>query len=178
MLASAGFRGFERDATGAGVELPMTLTRAERRYEQARKADPANQEAALRLARVHQLQLRPDAAARELQALAGDATLKPDIRALAQLFLGGLHERAERLPDAIAAYRAAAELLPDAQAPQVALCHALQRAGDAAGSQAALERALEESRASDPWWAYRMGWLEHPSDEAGLLRLLRERGRP
>ncbi len=172
-LASIGFRGYERDLAPPPALNPM-LARAEGYLRRASQLRPEGREAALRLARIHQLQRKTDTAAREYAALAADANAPDEVRSLARLFLGGLHEAAGRPDAALGEYRMAAQLQPGAQTPQVALSWVLRRAGRDTESQAALERVLLRSQVSDPWWAYRMGWLEHPGDVAAMLQGLRQ----
>lgn len=79
----------------------------------------------------------------------------PSHRYLAHLFLGRIHEDAERLDQALAEYRRAVEIDPKAQSAAVALSHALLLTGQAEAARDALGRGLPDRTAPrDVFWDY------------------------
>jgi tetratricopeptide (TPR) repeat protein len=82
----------------------------------------------------------------------------PDHLYLAHLFLGRIHEDAQRLDEALAQYRRAVDVRPEAQSAAVALAHALQLTGDLEGSRQALARGIAGQRgAGDAYLDYLAG---------------------
>jgi len=76
---------------------------------------------------------------------------------LAHLFLGRVHEDADRLEEAVAHYRRSLALDPDAQAAAVALSHALRLTDQVEESRAVLRHALARAgrrTARDGYWDY------------------------
>lgn len=138
-------------------------------------ADRAHADAHLRSGRLLALVGQADKAQEELATLAaGDAAV--EIRFLAWLFLGGVHEAAGRLPDAEAAYVRAAELQPLAQSARMALAYVRTSLNRRADAQTALGPALDARRpvtlTSDPFWTYPFG---HPVTSRAKLEGLRAR---
>lgn len=85
-------------------------------------------------------------------------------RYLAELFLGALAERGDRLDEAERAYTAAQALAPGCQTPYVALAridHALGRAARAGEAAAAFTAIPEKS--NDPWWDFHLGGFDQVS---------------
>jgi tetratricopeptide (TPR) repeat protein len=76
---------------------------------------------------------------------------------MARLFGGRALEALGDWPRAVAAYRAADAQVPQAQTALVALGRALDRLGDSAGAQEALDRASAPGGPEDPWWDYQSG---------------------
>jgi tetratricopeptide (TPR) repeat protein len=109
-----------------------------------------------------------DRALPDLERFAAEAR-EPRHRYLARLFEGRAREALDDLPGAAAAYRAATELVP-AQSAFLALGRALDRVGDRAEAQMALELVGAASGAEDPWWDYQSGQLRRLD---GLLAELR-----
>ena len=160
----------------AQAERQAALAFAEKQLGLALAADTTLVEARVRLGRVLAEAGRPDEAARELEAALA-AEPRPYVVYLAQLFLGDVHQRADRLDEAIACYRAAIDAYPLGQAARTALAHALHRQGDhdAAFEAVRASLALEfEGGQADPWWAYGLSQLR-PFD--ALLESLREEAR-
>ncbi len=129
---------------------------ARRCYREALEAQPGLHEARLRLG--HVLQLRGEAAAArtELERVAA-AGAPDDLRYLAHLFLGDLAEARRDWAGALAHYRAAVDLEPQAISARLALSASRALADDpAAATHEAL--AVLETRATDPerdpWWTY------------------------
>jgi tetratricopeptide (TPR) repeat protein len=84
----------------------------------------------------------------------------PMLLYLAHLFLGQVHEDADRLGDAVAEYRAALESDPQAQSAAVALAHGLRLSGDQESSRQVLEHALSRAgrrSGRDIYWDYIVG---------------------
>jgi len=79
---------------------------------------------------------------------------EPFIAYLIQLFKGRALDRLGRLPDAIAAYRAAVAIIPG-QTAQLALAAALARSGDQASARSVAQDAILAAPATkDPWIGY------------------------
>lgn len=147
----------------ATVFQPQSQRERGERFREAAKvlqeaivADPARDDARVHLGRV-QWRLGDDAAARatleEMLARRPDAPLE----FLAQLFLGQVHERAGRTPDAAAAFARALELDPQSQAAAIALSHAALVTGDVGRSRALVEQALAlagRREMRDLYWDY------------------------
>lgn len=141
------------------TERERHLAEAEDALARALAADPAFPEAHLRMGRVLWRRGKPEAGRLQLERLlAGSKDGR--IRYLAHLFLGRIHEDAGRLDDATREYRAALDVAPLAQTPQVALAHLLQGTGDESGCRAAVLLATQPSRGSegDDFWEYPWGW--------------------
>jgi tetratricopeptide (TPR) repeat protein len=96
--------------------------------------------------------------AREALETAAARAREPDHRYLAHLFLGRIHEDAQRLDQALSEYRRAVDIHPEGQSAAVALSHALQLTGDMEGSREALARGLTDGRMlRDPYSGYLAG---------------------
>jgi tetratricopeptide (TPR) repeat protein len=147
---------------------------AEKAFSEAIAADPPLMEAQLRLGRVLWRRGKPEAARQRLESVIAGSR-EPAIVYLAHLFLGRIHEDAQRLTEAEREYRAALDAAPHAQTPELALAHLRQGVGDEAGAGAAIRRALEpapQARLDDAFWHYASAW----SGQAGARfeALLRE----
>jgi Tfp pilus assembly protein PilF len=150
--------------TSRGVLVNEDASAAETLLKKTLAIAPNSVEARVRLGRVYQLLDRPVEARRELERVRDDpnSTQHPFARYAAALFLGDLHERANRMPDAEQAYRVAVAARPADQAASLALGHLLlaTRRVDAgwATIRAALGRpAGTESTVSDGLDFYRSG---------------------
>ena len=141
-----------------------SLSRAEAAFKEAVRLDPGFVEARVRLGRVMTLRGRSEEAL-ELLRPVEEGRADPIVRYFAALFLGDVHERAGRRDAAVAAYRHAAALYPDAQSPRLALSAIAIARGDRTGGIDALQRLLElpadEKRRHDPWWVYEIGTGRH-----------------
>lgn len=149
------------------------LDDAARFFGAALGAEGHDAEMLLHAGRVEMLRGHDDEAVPVFRDIDASAATRADLRYLAALFVGGLHERSGRIDDAIASYRKAAEILP-AQSARVALSEALRRAGRAGESAQVLRDAVVAQRrpAVDPWWTY---FMEDPDlTAARLKRLLAE----
>lgn len=139
-------------------------------FTEALSADPGSARTRLHLGRVLWRMGEPGPALEQLeQGLMGaqDTTL----RYLVQLFIGRVHEDAERIDVAVAYYRQALELEPTAQSATIALSHALQLAGDNSGARQALAAASARSpSARDPYWSYLWGDVPHVETLCNRLR--------
>lgn len=153
---------------------------ARRSFSEAIAIDPA-----LVLARVHLgrvlWRLGEGEQARSALAQAQEGALAqaqerardPMIQYLAHLFLGQVHEDADRLTEAVAEYRAALDLDPQAQSAAVALSHGLRLLGDPESARQVLERALSRAgrrSGRDPYWDYIVGTAVHADEMFGELR--------
>jgi predicted negative regulator of RcsB-dependent stress response len=141
-------------------------------FTEALSADPGSARTRLHLGRVLWRMGEPGPALEQLeQALTG--AQDPALRYLVQLFIGRVHEDAERIDVALAHYRQALDLDPTAQSATIALSHALQVAGDKAGARQTLAAAGAGSpSARDPYWAYL--WGDVPRVETLCNRLRAE----
>jgi tetratricopeptide (TPR) repeat protein len=140
ILTTAGPRSDEPNA------LPQDwLKEARRDFTDAIAFDPDLVLARVRLGRVLWRLKQPEPA-REALEVALVRAREPDHRYLAHLFLGRIHEDAQRLDQAVAEYRAAAQVYPEGQSAAVALSHALQLAGEAEEARRAMARGLTDGR--------------------------------
>jgi VWFA-related protein len=137
-----------------GEEYNADETRvAEVALRKALELDPSLVEARLRLGRVYQLINRRADALRELQTAAKDAALADERLTgyLAELFLGQLHETADRKSEAIAAYERATGLFPSGYVARLALGQALIAAGKADEGWAISRSVFGQQPSRDPW---------------------------
>jgi len=161
--------GYSSESGGGGALPSASLAEAEARYQQAVALDPAPAEARLRLGRVRLLQGRPSEALKDLERAATEAR-QPEQHYMARLFEGRAREALGDVSGAAVAYRDATAHAPHAQTALLALAHALDRLGDIAGAQGALDRASGAGGHQDPWWDYQMG---QPSRLDPLMQELR-----
>ena len=143
-----------------GMSTDFEAAEAARYYALALQARPEDAEARLRLGRISVVRGRREDAARELGRVAAQSS-GGLIGAYAHFFLGDLAEREQRGEGAIAEYRRALEIEPRLQPAQLALSHALQRAGRGAEATAALRSGLEATRDGrvEGWYAYHVAAL-------------------
>jgi hypothetical protein len=82
----------------------------------------------------------------------------PEVRYLGDLVRGHLLRAVGRTTDAMAAYRAALDEWPGAQAARVGLMTLLLLEGDTEAAADLAERVMTEPDAMvDPWWWYHLG---------------------
>jgi tetratricopeptide (TPR) repeat protein len=146
------------DESGA---LPQEwLKEARRDLTDAVAANPDLVLARIRLGRVL-WRLGQQEAAREALEAAVARARTPNDRYLAHLYLGRIHEDAQRLDQALAQYRRAVEVFPEGQSAAVALSYALQLAGEAEASREALARGvIDGGKAGDAYSDYLAGNTE------------------
>ncbi len=151
------------------LRLPGLLAVAER-YEALTPDVDLGAEAHLRAALVRFRLAERDAALTHLRAVL-EATTDTSLRHLAHLLTGAIRERQGRDADAIAAYRAALDAVPRAQAATTLLAARLLSAGRH-GEAAALADTFFDGGAppADPWLAYRWGNAELPTALLARLR--------
>lgn len=165
-------RGGYMAESGGGGSLPAArLADAEEAYKRALRFDPDLVAARLRLGRVRLLQGRTEEALADLERVATEAR-RPEHRHLAWLFGGRAREATGDLQGAAAAYREAVRHAPRAQAGLLALGRALDRLGDTAGAQEALDEASSAGRPDDPWVDYLSGQPERLGELLAELRRL------
>ncbi len=161
-----------RDAFPSALALPQEWFKDARRdLADAVAIDPDLVLARVRLGRVLWRLGQPEPAREALEAAVARAR-EPDHRYLAHLFLGRIHEDAQRLDQALSEYRRAAEVYPEGQSAAVALSHALQLTGDMEGSRQVLAGGLSDHlRTGDAYSGYLAGNTA-PADrmEAALHR--------
>jgi tetratricopeptide (TPR) repeat protein len=161
-----------RQISSAGAARVRRFRDAERSLADAVNADPK-----LLLARVHLGRVRwrlgsSDEARSVLEELLERAR-DPELLYLAHLFLGRVHDDADRGELAIREYRLALEAAPRSQAAAVALSHALKQAGDGEGARQALVRTLAlagRRSGRDPYWDYLMANAASREDLFAELR--------
>jgi tetratricopeptide (TPR) repeat protein len=141
--------------TGGLSALPQDgLKEARRAFTEAIALDPDLVLARIRLGRVLWRLKQPEPAREALEAALVRAR-EADHLYLAHLFLGRIHEDAQRLDQALAEYRAAAQVYPEGQSAAVALSQALQLAGEAEEARRAMARGLTDGqRARDAYSDY------------------------
>jgi tetratricopeptide (TPR) repeat protein len=154
--------GFRTARLPAGVSNPVEGERDELRlaeglFRRSLQADPTRAETHLRLGRVLGLLGRHEDAVKELRAAAGPEPLVEYYRAL---FLGRELDATGAPEQARTSYTRAAELVPRAQSPHIALSEAAMRTGDRATAQSAMQAVWQLSAASpegeDPLWNYHL----------------------
>jgi tetratricopeptide (TPR) repeat protein len=147
------------------------MVEARRFLADAVAADGSNALARLRLGRVLDRLGEREPARKELEE-ALRLSQQPEIRFLAQLFAGHLHEEEGRVPEAAEAYRLARVIDPGSQSAAVALAHVLQLAGEAEQARGALEPAVDPGRRTsrDAYWDYLMGNALHGEELVDALR--------
>lgn len=174
----SGSRGADADA---GLAIPATDAAARRHAEMAvgalERVQDVPEVAAEASARRGLLLLRLDRADEAMVALdAADAAAGDDmVRYWTTLFRGRALERLDRHVEAAAAYERAAALVPQAQAPAVALASLWQRHDRPADALRWARRAMDRPAGGlDPWWIYWRGDLRHAGDRLAAIR----KGRP
>ncbi len=149
------------------------LLQAESCYRRAFTADPGLLEARVRLGHVLHRRGQSEKAVPELEGVVAAPDADPHVRYLAWLFLGAIREAEGRPRDAVPAYQAAIRLLPDSQAPYVALSHAFHRLGERAPSREALRESIGRAGRRhdwDPWWVYPWGQSHEADARLDALR--------
>ena len=172
MLAAAASEVLLGDARTARTTAASQLQAARRYLTRAVDADPAYDAAQLHLGRVCHL-LGDDAAASGAVATVLSRTDDPNIRYVAELVAGSIHEAAGRLDRARESFERAATLQPQAQSALVALSHVAREAGHRADAVRYIERLAAlplPSKRDDPWWHYESAAV---ADHAILLNTLR-----
>lgn len=161
-FASPMFQEFARQLNGGRMRPdygPATgeLRRAEEYFRRVVEAEPTFIEAAVHLGRVVGLRGLHAEAARLLTA-AMDAGGDAVVTYYAALFLGAELEALQRPADAQAAYERAAQTMPKARLPHLALAHLVRQAGERTDTLDRLRRALApltDDPADEPWFVYR-----------------------
>lgn len=125
--------------------------------QRALELNPRHAEARVHYGRVLTQIDRAAQAVIELRRAAAEAT-EPVLRYYAQLFLGAALEETNDVQAAREAYRAAARVVPRAQAPRLALSQLALASGKRGEAVDAIEPLLlpdnNEDDARDPWWSY------------------------
>jgi len=138
---------------------------------QAADLDPGNDEVLLHLGRVRALRFE-DAEALSTLGTVLERTPSADMAYLAAIFTGAVHDRRNRLEEAAAAYRAAAERIQSAHAARVGLADVLRRSGrldEARRLILALVTERSEQMQEPLWWYI----LEPPGVADARLAALR-----
>ena len=154
-----------------GAPRPAIAEIVGQRYLEAIAFPSIAAEARIRLSWMLYRSGKPDEALSQLMQ-AGAAPLPDrDLRYLQQLFLGHVLEAKGDREQSIAAYRAAAAMLPGAQAARVGLMNSLLLRGERAEAEA-LAEFIQTTRdqSQDPWWSYWQG--QYRMHQQALRRLL------
>ncbi len=157
---------------GAGGRLPRTdLADAQAALTKALQRDPSLLEARLRLGRVLLLRGKPRDALPELERIGRESSNPAQIY-MAKMFEGRCRQRLGDAQGAAAAFAAAIERLPRAQAGLVALGRALDGLGENQRAQKAFGEAMQPEVDRDPWLDYLKGQPDRIDSLAGELRSL------
>jgi tetratricopeptide (TPR) repeat protein len=157
---------------GAGGRLPSAdLADAQAALTKALQRDPNLLEARLRLGRVLLLRGKPREALAELERVGRESSNPAQIY-MARMFEGRCHERLGDARGAAAAFEAAIERMPRAQAGLVALGRALDRLGENQRAQNAFGEAMKPVVDPDPWLHYVKGQRDRIDSLADELRSL------
>jgi tetratricopeptide (TPR) repeat protein len=147
---------------------------AERRFRRALALDPGFVEARIRLGETLLNLDHPDEAAVHLRQAAAGAG-HPVLDYLAQMLLGAAEERLGHRPAAVACYRRAAALFPEARSPHFAMAALDRRGGANLDAWRRLARVASPPVPvqfdEDPWWTFTR-WHAKPAKT--LLAELRE----
>lgn len=144
----------------AGASRAVALRQAVRDLELALTSDPADAEAALRLAHVRMLQGDDKAAARLLEPLVAQQPrdAPPRIPYLARLYLGAVRARQRQPAVAAALFEEAIALVPSGRSAYLAQASLARSDGDRSRSAALLRRMMDApAKPDDPWIGYRFG---------------------
>jgi VWFA-related protein len=155
-----------------GTPAQASLDLAQKHYEEAMAFPAVAAEARLRLAWILQRAGKSPEALALLTRSGGGAASDPAVRYLHYLFLGHVLVSSDKLDDAVAAFRAATQVAPGAQAARVALMNALALRGERTESQALSEQiqADRNQTTMDPWWLYWQGYYRAYPQALGRLR--------
>jgi len=139
--------------------------------KRASELEPGNDDVLLHLGRVRALRFEDAEALSTLRAVL-ERTSSDETAYLAGIFIGAVHDRQDRLGDAIAAYRAAVGKLPGGHAGRVGLADVLRRSGRLDDARQLLLAAVTEGsgKAREPLWWY---ILEPPGMADDRLAALR-----
>jgi hypothetical protein len=154
-----------------GAPRPAITEVVREQYLQAIQLSSVSAEARIRLAWMLYRSGNPNEALSQLMQ-AGAAPL-PDtgLRYLQQLFLGHVFSAIGDHDRSIAAYRAAASIVPGAQSARVGLMNALLLRGERPEAEALAEHIQgTRDQSQDPWWSYWQG--QYRMHERALRRLL------
>jgi tetratricopeptide (TPR) repeat protein len=156
----------------AGAPKQASVELAQKHYEEAMGFPAVAVEARLRLAWILQRAGKSPEALELLTRSGGGAASDPPVRYLHYLFLGHVLVSSNKLDDAVAAFRAATQVGPGAQAARVALMNALALRGGRTESQTLSEQiqADRSQTTMDPWWMYWQGYYRAYPQALGRLR--------
>ena len=153
-------------------QMEEGLKGAATNFVHALSVDPHNAEAHLHLGWVRFF-LQDKRAKADLDAALADAD-NDTTRYLAHLFLGGIAERENRLPDALREYEAVRSLGAGYQTPYAALSRVEGALGHVDRARELAMVGLQLTKADDdPWWDLRIGF-----DRESLVWLRAEARKP
>ena len=150
---------------------PIDADAVRTRYEAALTHPSTAPEARIRFAWfLHGAGKQADALAKLTEA-ADQPIDEPGLRYLRLLFLGHVLSALDRHDEALAAFRAALEVLPAAQSGRVALMNALLMRGDRSAAEALAEQVQTAAEGPlDPWWVYWQGQYRFYSTAIARIR--------
>jgi len=160
-----------RERETEALRLKSILDTARGEYAAAVATAPGLFEARLRLGRVLWRLGQAEAARPHIEAVVSGST-NVDLRYLAHLFLGQIHEDRSQWPEAEQQYRQALDLQPGSQRAAVALSHMRFVQGDTGSARDTLTAYIESVRPGagvDPWVSYLV--IQSPEGEAMLAEL-------
>jgi VWFA-related protein len=142
-----------------------------RNYEAAVSRPETATEARIRLGGFLQRVGRHEDALAQLTPIDQTKTADPHLRYLRLLFCGNAQAALGRTDEAVAAYRAALDLVP-AQSARVALMNALLLRGERAAAEALAQEVQLTDDTLDPWWVYWHGQYRLHGQAMARLREL------
>jgi tetratricopeptide (TPR) repeat protein len=155
---AADLRSVSPGMPAAALTSRRNLESARALYEAIAGRPGIEAEVRIRLAFVLYRLGRHEEALARLTEQAPASIADAQLRYLHHLFRGHALVQLDRLDEAVAAYRAALEMLPPAQSARVALMTTLYRRGDRAEAEALAESVQSETALyTDPWWLYWQG---------------------
>jgi VWFA-related protein len=156
-----------------GAPRPAIADVVRQQYLEAIAFPSVAAEARIRLSWMLYRSGNPDEALSQLMQAGAAPLPDTELRYLQQLFLGHVLGAKGDHEQSIAAYRAAAAILPGAQAARVGLMNALLLRGERVEAEA-LAEFIQTTRdqSQDPWWAYWQGqYRRHPQALRRLLEM-------
>ena len=126
-------------------------------------------EARVRLGHVLFRQGQLPAAAEELETARRQAA-QPQLRYLANVFLGLIETERDRRSRAIELFAEALQIYPTGQAAQLAMSEAAYLDGRLSEAASIVTKLLQTTEKNDPWWIYVTGEFWHLEHRLALLR--------
>ena len=145
-----------------GAPRPVIADLVRQQYLEAIAFPSVAAEARIRLSWMLYRVGSPDEAVSQLMQAGGAPLPDPELRYLQQLFLGHVFGATGDHDRSIAAYRAAAAMLPGAQSARVGLMNTLLLRDERAEAEALAEYIqTTRDQSQDPWWSVLAGAVPH-----------------